>query len=56
MYWVLISGSYTHLDVYKRQDVSWETSEQLNIGLDARFLNNRLGFAFDWYKKTTRIG
>lgn len=35
-------------------DVSWETSEQLNIGLDARFLNNRLGFAFDWYKKTTK--
>ncbi len=36
------------------EDVTWETSEQINIGLDARFLNNRLGFNFDWYKKTTK--
>jgi len=35
-------------------DVTWETSEQLNIGLDARFLNSRLGLNFDWYKKTTK--
>ena len=35
-------------------DVKWETSEQLNIGLDARFLESRLGLAFDWYKKTTK--
>ena len=35
-------------------DISWETSEQINVGIDARFLNNRLGFAFDWYKKTTK--
>nr|WP_321409523.1 TonB-dependent receptor [uncultured Carboxylicivirga sp.] len=34
-------------------DVTWETSEQLNIGLDARFLDSRLGLTFDWYKKTT---
>ena len=32
----------------------WETSEQLDFGLDARFLNNRLSFGFDWYRKTTR--
>jgi len=35
-------------------DVTWETSEQLNIGLDARFLGGRLGLNFDWYKKTTK--
>ena len=35
-------------------DVTWETSEQINIGLDARFLNSRLGLNFDWYKKTTK--
>ena len=35
-------------------DVTWETSEQLNIGLDARFLKGRLGLNFDWYKKTTK--
>lgn len=34
--------------------VSWERSEQLNLGLDARFLNSRLGVAFDWYKKRTK--
>tara|TARA_R110002073_G_scaffold233932_1_gene395182 strand:+ start:1305 stop:4520 length:3216 start_codon:yes stop_codon:yes gene_type:complete len=35
-------------------DVTWETSEQLNFGLDARFFNSRLDFTFDWYKKTTK--
>lgn len=35
-------------------DVTWETSEQLNFGLDARFLRSRLAFTFDWYKKTTK--
>ena len=35
-------------------DVTWETSEQLNIGIDARFFNGRLGLNFDWYKKTTK--
>jgi TonB-dependent starch-binding outer membrane protein SusC len=35
-------------------EVTWETSEQLNIGIDTRFLNSRLAFTFDWYKKTTK--
>ncbi len=35
-------------------DVSWETSEQTNIGLDLSFFDSRLGFTFDWYNKTTR--
>ena len=30
------------------------TSEQLDFGFDARFLNSRLGLTFDWYKKTTK--
>ncbi|MBO7591605.1 MAG: SusC/RagA family TonB-linked outer membrane protein [Prevotella sp.] len=36
------------------EDITWETSEQLNIGLDARFIGGRLGLVFDWYKKTTK--
>lgn len=36
------------------EDLSWETSEQLNIGLDARFQNGRLGFTADWYNKKTK--
>ena len=35
-------------------DVTWETSEQTNIGFDARFLASRLGVNFDWYVKTNK--
>ncbi len=36
------------------EDLTWETSEQLDFGFDARFLGGRLGIVFDWYKKTTK--
>ena len=52
-----ISGAY-NTGAYARNvpnpDVTWETSEQINIGIDARFLRSRLGVAFDWYRKTTK--
>lgn len=35
-------------------NISWETSEQLDFGFDARFLNSRLGLTFDWYNKQTK--
>lgn len=35
-------------------NLKWETSEQFNVGLDARFLNDRLTFSMDWYKKKTK--
>jgi TonB-dependent starch-binding outer membrane protein SusC len=35
-------------------DVTWETSEQLNIGLDGRFLNSSLTLSIDWYNKMTK--
>jgi len=35
-------------------DLQWETSEQLDFGLDARFLDDRLTLGLDWYKKTTK--
>ena len=38
----------------ENQELTWETSEQTNIGLDARFLRGRLGFTFDWYDKKTK--
>jgi TonB-dependent starch-binding outer membrane protein SusC len=34
--------------------LKWETSEQINIGLDARMLGGKLTAAFDWYSKTTK--
>lgn len=35
------------------QDLAWETTEQANIGLDASFLNGKLGVTFDYYSKKT---
>ena len=39
---------------FANPDLTWETSEQVDLGLDARFLNNRLSFGLDWYRKTTK--
>ena len=36
------------------EDLTWETSEQLNVGIDARFLGGKLGATIDWYQKTTK--
>ncbi|WP_262248839.1 SusC/RagA family TonB-linked outer membrane protein [Parapedobacter soli] len=36
------------------EQLQWETSEQTNLGFDARFLGNRLDVAFDWYTKNTK--
>ena len=35
-------------------NLKWETSEQLDLGFDARFLNNRLSFGFDYFDKRTK--
>ena len=35
-------------------DLTWETSVQTDLGLDARFFNNRLTFGFDWFNKDTK--
>lgn len=34
--------------------LKWETSEQINIGVDARFLNDRLTFSMDYFDKKTK--
>ncbi len=34
--------------------LTWETSEQLDFGLDMRFLNDRLSVGLDYYIKTTK--
>ena len=34
-------------------DLRWETSKQLDLGVDARFFNNRLTVGLDWYNKNT---
>lgn len=35
-------------------NLQWETSEQTNIGFDARLADNKLGFIVDWYNKSTK--
>ncbi|MCR5470195.1 MAG: TonB-dependent receptor [Prevotella sp.] len=55
--YTISQGSYTTGAYAKNppnEDVTWETSEQTNIGLDARFLDGRLGLSFDWYVKMTK--
>ena len=46
------TGGYA--DVLQNPDVTWETSEQIALGIDARFFGGRLGLAFDWYSKKTK--
>ena len=36
-----------------RRSLSWEKVKTIDFGLDARFLNDKLGVTFDWYKRTT---
>jgi TonB-linked SusC/RagA family outer membrane protein len=36
------------------ESIRWETSEQTNVGLDARFLKGRLSVNADFYIKTTK--
>ena len=36
------------------ENLTWETSEQFNVGIDARFINGRLGVNLDYYIKTTK--
>jgi len=35
-------------------NITWETSEQTDIGIDSRFIKNRLSFTADWYIKNTK--
>src|SRR5690606_8018480 len=38
------------------QELSWETTSQFNIGLDAALLNNRLTTSLNYYYKYTKDG
>jgi TonB-linked SusC/RagA family outer membrane protein len=49
-----VSGNTAFPSRVPNPNVKWETSEQLNFGLDAQFFNSRLGITLDWYQKTTK--
>lgn len=45
------TGGYPN--ILPNPDVTWETSSQINVGFDARFLKNKLSAAFDVYNRKT---
>ena len=48
------SGTGAYADKLANPDITWETSQQLDLGFDARMFRNRLNIAFDWYQKDTK--
>ncbi len=53
----LADGTYagaSYPSVLGNQLLTWETSEQFDIGLDFRFFEGRLTLTADYYKKTTK--
>ena len=52
-------GSFEYIIGYApsasgNQELKWETSEQFNVGLDLRFLQDRLAITADWFDKATK--
>ena len=39
---------------YAVENISWETTSSVDVGLDATFFNNRLRFTADYYNKQTK--
>ena len=48
------SGTGAYADKLANPDIKWETSQQLDLGFDARLFRHRLNIAFDWYQKDTK--
>jgi TonB-linked SusC/RagA family outer membrane protein len=49
---LMTTGAYP--DILPNPNVTWETSEQLNFGFDARLINSHMSVAFDIYNKYTK--
>lgn len=49
-------GIYTGMlpEGYANADLKWETSEQIDLGLDLRFFNSALTFSADYFVKKTK--
>jgi len=46
------TGAYP--DILPNEELTWETTEQTDLGLDARFFKSKLGVTLDWYRKDTK--
>ena len=56
---VLDNGNYEYITGYipsatGNPELKWETAEQTNLGVDARFLKDRLSVSADWFVKNTK--
>lgn len=50
----IISVTTAAQQYYAVRDITWETTETWDVGVDAHFLDGRLSFSFDYYKKYTK--
>ncbi|MDO6801468.1 TonB-dependent receptor [Wenyingzhuangia sp. 1_MG-2023] len=50
----VVSATTSAQYAYAIRDVSWETTESINVGIESYFFKNRLMFNFDYYEKTTK--
>lgn len=50
----IVSGQSAAVSQYSIRDISWETTESYDFGLDASFFDNKLRLTGDYYKKTTK--
>lgn len=48
----VFTGGYPN--ILPNPDVTWETSDQVSVGLDARMFNSRMSLTFDVYNKQTK--
>ncbi len=53
------NGSFSYITSAQPAQLSnpnlkWESSEQIDLGVDLRMFNERLSITADWYKKTTK--
>ncbi|MCH5222036.1 MAG: TonB-dependent receptor [Muribaculaceae bacterium] len=55
--WITPSGDkavYVGTPAAVAGDITWQDIQTADVGIDARFFNNRLGVAFDWYQRDTK--
>lgn len=53
----IVGGGFyngAEVQVGSNNDLTWETSEQIDLGLDLKFLEGKLSFSADYFKKTTK--
>lgn len=51
---VYLGATGAQITSFANTNLVWETSEQLDFGVDFRMFNNTVRFSADYYKKTTR--